>query len=279
MRTSHRIQWLAIFSISNLILRVSSFIDLQGHIIHNHPFVNAPHQGLHHVAAVVRQRRTPFITLKDSSSYYASYEPDSNDNFVDELSEERRTNLFQCLLRDLQIEGVPLLGCDADQVHTLQAALWTTMAEVVDQDAEQRVCMIFETIPMNDLRIFVEDFCVLKLQRRLMDHLPELDRLTLSLVGKGAGPAVLIEVSALSHENIDKSQKWKDDGLAEFKTMAAMNAFVDRMVIGLEACPHISNFNGGSVNYRYSSATDICNALSSFWNCICQLAAIRDDPP
>ena len=31
------------------------------------------------------------------------------------LSEERKSNLFQSLLRDLQIEGTPLLGCDAKE--------------------------------------------------------------------------------------------------------------------------------------------------------------------
>jgi hypothetical protein len=44
------------------------------------------------------------------------------------LTDERKANLFQFLLRDLQVEGVPLLGIDADQVQTLQAAIWTTMA-------------------------------------------------------------------------------------------------------------------------------------------------------
>jgi len=55
----------------------------------------------------------------------------SNDNPA-EWDEERRSNVFQALLRDLQIEGVPLLGCDSNQVQTLNAALWTTMAELGD---------------------------------------------------------------------------------------------------------------------------------------------------
>jgi hypothetical protein len=30
---------------------------------------------------------------------------------LDEMNDEHKANLFQALLRDLQIEGVPLLGC------------------------------------------------------------------------------------------------------------------------------------------------------------------------
>jgi hypothetical protein len=43
------------------------------------------------------------------------------DSPLSEMDDERKANLFQALLRDLQIEGVPLLGCDANQVHTLNA--------------------------------------------------------------------------------------------------------------------------------------------------------------
>ena len=61
---------------------------------------------------------------------------------LEEMDEERKSNLFQSLLRDLQIEGVPLLGCDANQVSTLSAAIWTTMAELGDSDEENKACLI-----------------------------------------------------------------------------------------------------------------------------------------
>ena len=61
---------------------------------------------------------------------------------LEEMDEERKSNLFQTLLRDLQIEGVPLLGCDANQVSTLSAAIWTTMAELGDSDEENKACLI-----------------------------------------------------------------------------------------------------------------------------------------
>lgn len=50
----------------------------------------------------------------------------SNDNPA-EWDDERRSNTFQALLRDLQIEGVPLLGCDANQVHTLNAGKYSSI--------------------------------------------------------------------------------------------------------------------------------------------------------
>lgn len=34
-----------------------------------------------------------------------------SESSLDEMDDERKANLFQALLRDLQIEGVPLLGC------------------------------------------------------------------------------------------------------------------------------------------------------------------------
>ena len=55
------------------------------------------------------------------------------------MTDERKSEVFQTLLRDLQIEGVPLLGCDANQVSTLNAAIWTTMAEIGDADDGQNM--------------------------------------------------------------------------------------------------------------------------------------------
>ena len=38
-----------------------------------------------------------------------------SDSPLEGLSDERKSNLFQSLLRDMQIEGTPLLGCDAKE--------------------------------------------------------------------------------------------------------------------------------------------------------------------
>jgi len=114
-------------------------------------------------------------------------------------------DVFQALLRDLQIEGVPLLACDADQVHTLCAALWTTLAEMSESDSEEKACLVMESIPLDALKAFIDDFAVLKGQPRLMDHLPELRRLSVSLVGKGVGPALVLE--SVARSEAEKAEK------------------------------------------------------------------------
>ena len=75
----------------------------------------------------------PALRLSSSS------DSDGNESPLGAMDDEHRSSLFQTLLRDLQIEGVPLLGCDADQVATLNAAIWTTMAELGDNDNEQQI--------------------------------------------------------------------------------------------------------------------------------------------
>lgn len=201
---------------------------------------------------------------------------------VEEMSEERRQNLFQALLRDLQIENVPLLGCDATQVHTMNAALWTTMAELSDQDEEQRACIVLESIPVGALKSFCDDFTVLKTQNRLCDFMPELKRISVSVVGKGVGPAVLIETTTRTAKEVDEKNQRNADtaGIDENKCIAAMKAFVDRVVVGYQACPYTRDVNVavlGPIGYRYSSTNDACGALAAFWSNICELLATPGD--
>eukprot|EP00565_Helicotheca_tamesis_P007743 CAMPEP_0185737906 /NCGR_PEP_ID=MMETSP1171-20130828/31557_1 /TAXON_ID=374046 /ORGANISM="Helicotheca tamensis, Strain CCMP826" /LENGTH=317 /DNA_ID=CAMNT_0028408947 /DNA_START=189 /DNA_END=1142 /DNA_ORIENTATION=+ len=138
---------------------------------------------------------------------------------------------------------------------------------------------------MDALRAFVDDFTVLKTQNRLMMHLPELGRLSVSLVGKGAGPALLMEcgertdAEKVEHENRLVAAQACD----ETKVTAALRSFVNRMVIGLDACPYITTADlagtgleakgviPGPIGYRYSATSDACMALATFWNCICEL--------
>ena len=244
----------------------------------------------------------------------------SSENPLEGMSEERRSNLFQSLLRDLQIEGVPLLGCgeflnccrfslvrwrrprrgsysskypsmistpppDANQVHTLNAALWTTMAEMSDADSEQRACLILEDIPISALLAFAEDFTVLKTQQRLMEHLPEFKRFSISPLGKGVGPALLIETEERSEEEKAKAAERKafEGSIDKDKTIAALKSFIDRVVVGMEACPYTKSvdisavglesrgISPGPVGYRFSSSMDACQVMSAFWNCICEL--------
>ena len=83
---------------------------------------------------------------------------------------------------------------------TLNAALWTTMAEISEQDDNNKVCLVLEKIPVSALLAFAEDFTVLKTQGRLMQYLPELERFSVSVLGKGTLTIlvqVLFEISIL----------------------------------------------------------------------------------
>jgi hypothetical protein len=198
------------------------------------------------------------------------------------MSDERKENLFQALLRDLQIEGTPVLGCDANAVHTMSAALWTTMAEVSENDEESKVCLVMESIPLGALKAFVEDFTVLKTQDRLMVGLKELKRLSVSLVGKGVGPALIIESTKRTEEEVaEKAARTHE--FDEQKCIAALQSFIDRIVVNEEACPYTKNINlsatglekkgitPGPVAYRFNASSDACAAVGMFWNCVCEL--------
>jgi hypothetical protein len=199
----------------------------------------------------------------------------ADDHPLADLDDERKSNLFSTLLRDLQYEGVPLLGCDADQVHTLQAAIWTTMAELsVDQDDAQRACLIVENIPTAALQTFVDDFLVLKTQLDQMEFLPELERVSASVVGKGLGPALLLEVKPKMTAGAPTTPIAE-----EFKYSAAMKAFMNRVVVGSgnpDDPISIGLGDEGSVapiDYRFSSSSNVCAIVASFWNCICEMQA------
>uniref|UniRef100_A0A7S4K5D9 Uncharacterized protein n=1 Tax=Odontella aurita TaxID=265563 RepID=A0A7S4K5D9_9STRA len=213
------------------------------------------------------------------------------EDVIEEMDPERRSNLFQTLLRDLQVEGTPVLGCDADQVHTFCAALWTTMAEVSEGDDENKACIVMENIPLDALKAFVQDFTVLKGQPRLMAHLKELSRISVSLVGRGVGPALVIEVAARTEDEKAESdaRKAAEAALDEAKCTSALKQFVDRVVVGYEACPYTKTadvapvglekrgINPGAVAYRYSGSSDACAALGTFWNCVCELLSYSEE--
>jgi hypothetical protein len=236
------------------------------------------------VRNIPANRNFPFMSSNPVTQFPLRLGKDDDDVPVADLSEDRQATLFQFLLRDLQVEGVPLLGVDADQVHTMQAALWTTLAELSEQDDEQKACLIFEDIPMAALRTFVDDFMVLKSQARLMKYLPELERFTLSLLGKGVGPAILIEAAAPP-----ESQKADTTDMDENKCTAAMKMFVDRVVAGMNVCPYTKNnqvapeglqdagFPAAPIGYRVCASTEVCHVLSAFWNAVCELLATPTD--
>ncbi len=231
---------------------------------------------------IIMLHRPSIIT----TTFLRLYDKNNNDNPLDGMTDERKSNLFQSLLRDLQIEGVPLLGCDANQVSTLNGAIWTTMAELSDNDESQKACLILEEIPVSALLAFAEDFTVLKTQVRLMEYLPELKRFSISVLGKGLGPALLIETEARAtdeEKTAAASLKAMESTFDKDKTTAALKSFIGRVVVGLEACPYTKSVDlsavgleqrgvtPGPIGYRYSPTTDACMAMSMFWNSICEM--------
>lgn len=230
------------------------------------------------------------ITTSASANDGESLKPSAaSKNPEDILSEEERANLFQFLLRDLQVEGVPLLAVDADQIHTFQAAVWTTMTELLtasmttmaapspsnelNNKNEGKACLIFEDIPMDDLRTFVDDFQILQTQERLMEQLPELVRFHISLVGKGVGPAILVAVGNPDNQNVDDDLfSAKPRAASEFKVTGAMKLFADRIVFWAN-----SGFDRLLTTYRVCGFPDVCHVMSSFWTCICELQTTPSD--
>jgi len=212
-------------------------------------------------------------------------------NPLDEMSEERKANLFQFLLRDLEVEGAPLLGCDADQPPTLQAALWTTMAELSEKETEEKACLVLENIPVDALRVFVDDFVLLKLEPRMMSYLPELSRFSISLVGKGVGPALLVECAEWSNEEKEKYVAIRDSAPQpnELAWQGAMKTFVARLIAGKEVCPHVKDnimapagleqlgISPAPIAYRLVGTPNVCDIMAAFWNCMCELLAVPED--
>jgi len=181
-------------------------------------------------------------------------------------TEERKAGLFQFLLRDLEVEGVPLLGCDGVAANkTLQGATWTVAGQLSESDFERKVCLILEDIPVKDINVFVEMFSKIKEDEGLMDSLHDLRRFSLSLVGNGIGPALIVETQNRTDTEIEQYDAMKkatpEPNEPEWK--AATESFIKRSFPELE----------DSVAYRFLGSSDVCDVLSGYWNCICELEA------
>ena len=241
----------------------------------------------HQPHSAIVSARPAFLASALSTALQSSK---SGEDVVAELDDDRRANLFQSMLRDLQIENVPLLGCDAREVNTMNAALWTTMSELSENDEAQKVCIIMEDIPIDALKAFATDYSNLLTQSRLLDQLPELRRISASLLGKGIGPALIIETTERTAEELEekKTRTAVEDTLDEFRCTAALKSFVDRIVVGLEACPYTKTpelsgtgleargVTPGPVAYRYSKTSDACAAVASFWTSVCELLSVPE---
>lgn len=234
------------------------------------------------VVGISRTPRTASVSFINAPTKKLSLSAVDEDPIAD-LSDERKANLFQSLLRDLQIEGVPLLGCDATAVHTMSAALWTTMAEISENDDASKACLVMEAIPIGALKAFEDDLTILKTQGRLIESLPELKRINVSLIGKGVGPALIIETTARTEEEKIVKEARSSNAFDEAKSTNALKSFIDRIVINEQACPYTKNIDvaavglenkgvsPGPVAYRFDGSSDACAAVGAFWTCVCEL--------
>ncbi|KAL3925182.1 MAG: hypothetical protein SGILL_000574, partial [Bacillariaceae sp.] len=188
---------------------------------------------------------------------------------LEDMTDDRKANLFQFLLRDLEVEEVPLLGVDATETHIFQAALWTTMAELSESDLEDKVCLVFESIPVPTLKTFVEAFDGWKSNSKMMESVPELKRFNVTLVGKGVGPAMVVSTSnrtdseASAYDSMKQSAPVPD----EIRWNAAMKTFVART----------SSSNFDTAVYRIVRSTDACDIMSGYWTSICELLSVPED--
>ncbi|KAG7360154.1 hypothetical protein IV203_035253 [Nitzschia inconspicua] len=202
--------------------------------------------------------------LLHSASESSTTEPDP----LDELSEERKANLFQFLLRDLEVEQVPVLGVDAAETHIFQAALWTTMAELSENNVADKVCLVFESIPVDTLKLFVQEFDAIKSDSFLMENVPELKRINTTLVGRGVGPAIVLATSNRTKTDADVYQSIKQSAPTVDGTqwMRAMESFATRTSPG-----------SGTILNRIIGSTDVCDILSGYWTSVCELLTLPEE--
>ena len=196
---------------------------------------------------------------------------------------------FQSELATLQQDlGIPLLACDADQVHSFCTALWGLLARVSRSPHGQTACLVLERVPVSALRAFVQEYTEMQQTPRLMAQLPELERIALALVGEDdeatVGPAILIQSTTTTTTTTTTAvlppppQQQQQQHYDQDKCIAATQSFVQRMVVGEEACPYTKDphvaatglekkgIAPGPVAYRFDATEDACGALAAFWN-------------
>jgi len=216
---------------------------------------------------------------------YAASEPAAGKGFGTNKQESVKKkksseeDVFQSLLRDLQIQNVPLLECDANSVETYMGATFTTMAELSDNMDASKVCLIFEKIPQTALVAFANDVATLKMTPRLMTYLPELERFHVEVLGNGkySGMSALVIETTSAQAQLPQLEQ---QASAE-QSLQAMQSFVQRLVVIESMCPHthdihrapegLRGISPGTVGYRYGGSADALHALASFWTCICEL--------
>lgn len=205
---------------------------------------------------------------------------------------------FQEALRDFQAThaGSQIVGCDANTVSTMNAALWGVLADLSRNPVGQTMCMVMEdaSIPQSALMSFVTDFKSVQTDERLRPLLPEFDRIQINLL-KPDEPAFVL--TSINESKVSQQQQQQqatftttavDIGLTEQQCTAALRAFVDTMVVGLQACPYTKTadlsatglekrgITPGPVAYRFSSDGNAFAAVATFWDCVNELMSVPE---
>ena len=223
-------------------------------------------------------------------------------------AEEQRQNLFQVLLRDLEIEGVPLLGiAGVTDTNTVQAALWTVASQLSENAVASQACLIFEdllagaasetdtvtdTTDATDgiarLKSLVSTYTqhVLTNEATTTARLPELQRMTVNLVGKGLGPALTwatVNRTQTDHvEYTERIQYQQPSGDETVQWEPAIHSFLQRFGKDLlgsrnEEEEEEENETNPNIAYTYVESSDICDLMAGYWNCICELLVTEEE--
>jgi hypothetical protein len=232
----------------------------------------------------------------NSNGHHVNDDDDNDDDPVGKLSIGRRQELFQFLLRDLQVEGVPLLSVDisANNLLALQAAIWTTFVELREiqvsspdyilnstatESNTRKVCLVLEDFPISVLQSFARTFKQIQEEFKQHDTLSDLAKLKISLVGKGVGPGLILEIIN-NPEEAARDDQGKEAQLINLQLVAdkckeATNAFMDR-IGNIILCDHSMENEEHDTHYRFSPGNDLTQILSLFWNCACELTLYQN---
>jgi len=230
------------------------------------------------------------------------------DEEAEKKEEAERQNLFQVLLRDLEIEGVPLLGiAGVMDTNTVQAALWTVASQLSENTVASKACLIFEdflagaasetntdtteatTNGMAQLKALVATYTQDVLTNEATTTatlLPELQRFTVDLVGKGLGPALTVAtVNRTQTDHVEYTERriqHQQHGDEILHWEPAIQAFLQRFGKELlqqdgEDTTTPTTTTNPNIAYTYVESSDICDLMAGYWNCICELLVTEED--
>jgi len=200
--------------------------------------------------------------------------PDPSPPKVEDINPDE---LFQILLNDIICDGDPVFEIDVSTRATLSAAMWTVLCDFSERDAGEKLddydsggmksAVVLEGMAIEDLRVWATEFYVDK------QGLTELPRLSVALLGDGAGPALVITATDRTPEEITAKPLDSDPRLLNQQT-EAMKQFTYRMAVvdpPEEGTGMADNFNVlplAPTNFPVCNSADVCVMMATFWNCV-----------